>query len=93
MAASQEIGANSGDGTFRVTPSELQKFVERIERLEEEKKELAEGVKDVKAEAKARGYDVKVLAKIIARRKRERAAVSEEDALINLYEDALGVFA
>lgn len=87
-----EIGDNSGDTTFRVTAGELRNFVERIERLEEEKKELGAQVKDVKAEAKARGYDVKTLALIIRRRKQERASVAEQDALVELYEDALGVF-
>lgn len=88
-----EIGDNSGDTTFRVTAGELRGFVERIERLEDEKKEIAEQIKDVKAEAKAKGYDTKTLALVIRRRKQERAAVREQDALVELYEDALGVFA
>ena len=88
-----EIGHNSGDTTFRVTAGELRNFVERIERLEEEKKELAEQVKDVKAEAKAKGYDAKTLALIIRRRKQEREKVEEQDALVELYEQALGIFA
>lgn len=88
-----EIGDNSGDTTFRVTAGEIRDFVERIERLEEERKEVAEQVKDVKAEAKARGYDAKTLAIIIRRRKQARDEVQEQDALVELYEQALGVFA
>jgi uncharacterized protein (UPF0335 family) len=70
----------------------LRGFVERIERLCAEQAELADGVKEVKAEAKARGYDVKALATIIQRRKRDREAVKEQDAIVALYEDALGIF-
>jgi uncharacterized protein (UPF0335 family) len=78
--------------TYRVTAEELRGFIERIERLEAEKAVLADGVKEVKAEAKARGYDVKALAAVIQRRKQERKDVKEQDALIDLYEDTLGIF-
>ena len=77
---------------YRVTAGELRGFIERIERLDVEKAELAEAVKAVKTEAKARGYDVKALTAILRRRKQDRDAVSEQDALIALYEDALGIF-
>ena len=78
--------------SYRVTASELRKFVERIEEAEAERKEQTEVIGDVKREAKAKGYDTKVLVEIVRRRKRERASVQEQDALIALYEDALGVF-
>ena len=62
---------------YRVTAGELRQFVERYERLEAEKKDLGEQMKDVMAEARARGYDVKVLRKLIALRKRDSSEVSE----------------
>jgi uncharacterized protein (UPF0335 family) len=85
-----EIGDNSE--SYRVTAKELRDFIERIERLEAEKAELADGVKEVKAEAKYRGYDMKAMAAVLRRRKQERAAVMELDAIIDLYEDTLGIF-
>lgn len=87
-----EIGDNSGEATFRVTSKEVRNFVERVERLEGEKKEVAEQIKDVYAEAKARGYDVKALRAVIRRRKQKRDDVEEQDAIIALIEDALGIF-
>lgn len=76
---------------YKVTAAELRQFVERYERLEAEKKAVAEQQKEVLAEARGRGYDVKVLKKIVALRKREPADVSEEEALLQLYRDALGM--
>jgi uncharacterized protein (UPF0335 family) len=72
---------------------QLKSVVERIERLEEEKKTFSDDIKEVYAEAKANGYDVKILRKVIARRKRDRAEIKEEEAIIDLYETQLGVFA
>jgi uncharacterized protein (UPF0335 family) len=82
------------DGTqeqYRVTAGELRQFVERYERLEAERKDIAEQMKDVMAEARARGYDVKVLKKLIALRKRDSSEVSEEEAVLELYKQALGM--
>ena len=76
---------------YRVTAGELRQFVERYERLEAEKKDLGEQMKDVMAEARARGYDVKVLRKLIALRKRDSSEVSEEEAILELYKEALGM--
>jgi len=76
---------------YKVTASELRQFVERYERLEAEKKDIADQQKDVLAEARARGYDVKILRKLIALRKREPADVSEEEAILELYKQALGM--
>ena len=76
---------------YRVTAGELRQFVERYERLEAERKDLAEQMKDVMAEARARGYDVKVLKKLIALRKRDSGEVSEEEAILELYKTALGM--
>lgn len=76
---------------YRVTAGELRQFVERYERLESERREIADQMKDVMAEAKARGYDAKVLRKLIALRKRNSDEVSEEEAILELYKEALGM--
>lgn len=79
------------DATYRVTANELRQFVERIERLDAEKKDLAEQQKEVMAEAKARGYDTKVLRKVIALRKRDADDIAEEEAVLEMYKEALGM--
>ncbi len=76
---------------YKVTAAELRQFIERYERLEAEKKDIADQQKEVMAEAKGRGYDVKVIKKLIALRKREPADVSEEEAILQLYREALGM--
>ncbi len=77
--------------TYRVTADELRQFVERYERLESEKKDIADQQKEIMAEAKSRGYDAKVLRKIIALRKREPDDIAEEEAVLDLYKAALGM--
>lgn len=84
------IGHNS-DASYRVTASELRQFIERFERLEVEKKDIAEQQKEVMAEAKARGYDTKVMRKIIAERKRDKDDIAEEEAVLEMYREALGM--
>jgi uncharacterized protein (UPF0335 family) len=79
------------DASYRVTSNELRQFVERIERLDAEKKDLAEQQKEVMAEAKARGYDTKVLRKVIALRKRDADDIAEEEAVLEMYKEALGM--
>ena len=81
----------TGEGSYRVAASELRAFVERIERLDAEKKDLAEQQKEVMAEAKGRGYDTKVLRKVVALRKKDPAEVSEEEAVMEIYKEALGM--
>lgn len=76
---------------YRVTAGELRQFVERYERLEAERRDLADQMKEVLAEARARGYDVKVLRKLIALRKKDPADVSEEEAILEVYKEALGM--
>ena len=73
-----------------VAAEELKQFVERIERLEEEKKAIADDIKDVYAEAKGNGYDVKVLRKVVALRKRDLEERKEEEAILDLYLQAVG---
>ncbi|MGZ9810077.1 DUF2312 domain-containing protein [Pseudoroseicyclus sp. H15] len=74
-----------------VAGAELRAFVERYERLESEKKDIADGQKEIMAEAKGRGYDTKVLRKIIALRKRDSDDIAEEEAVLELYKAALGM--
>ncbi len=70
---------------------ELRAFIERYEALELEKKEAADAMKEVMAEAKGRGFDVKALRKIIALRKRDRDDIAEEEAILEMYKAALGM--
>jgi uncharacterized protein (UPF0335 family) len=86
-----EIVEDEASDRYRVTAGELRQFVERYERLESERKDIAEQMKEVMAEARARGYDVKVLKKLIALRKRDSSEVSEEEAILELYKEALGM--
>jgi uncharacterized protein (UPF0335 family) len=74
-----------------VAADQLRLFIERIERLEEEKKGIADDVKDVYAEAKANGYDVKTMRAIVRLRKMEKNARQEADALLETYRAALGL--
>lgn len=70
---------------------EIRQFIERYESLEAQKKDLAEEMKEVMSEAKGRGYDVKILKKIIAIRKRDKDDIAEEEAILELYKEALGM--
>jgi uncharacterized protein (UPF0335 family) len=70
---------------------QLRSLVERIERLEEEKKAIAGDIKEVYAEAKANGFDTKIVRKVIAIRKKDRSEREEEEALIETYLSALGM--
>ena len=79
------------DSTYRVTADELRQFIERIERLDAEKKDLAEQQKEVMAEAKGRGYDTKVIRKLITMRRRDKDDIAEEEALLEMYKEALGM--
>ncbi len=79
------------DQATSVAAEELRQFIERFERLEAEKKDITDGQKEVMAEAKGRGYDTKVLRKIIAIRKRDANDLAEEQAVMDLYMTALGM--
>lgn len=81
----------SASDSYRVTADELRQFIERWERLEAEKKDIADSQKEVMAEAKARGYDTKVMRKVIALRKREPDDIAEEEAVLEMYKSALGM--
>ena len=69
---------------------QLKSIIERIERLEQEKSEIAEQIKEVFAEAKGNGFDVKVLRKVVRIRKQDRAKRLEEEAITDLYLSAMG---
>ncbi len=79
------------DNVHRVTAAELRSFIERFERLDLEKKDIAEQQKEVMAEAKGRGYDTKIIRKVIALRKRDKDDIAEEEAVLEMYKEALGM--
>jgi uncharacterized protein (UPF0335 family) len=81
----------STDTSYRVTADELRQFIERIERLDAEKKDIADQQKEVMAEAKGRGYDTKVMRKLVALRKRDSNDIAEEEAVLEMYKEALGM--
>ncbi|PVH30105.1 DUF2312 domain-containing protein [Pararhodobacter oceanensis] len=81
----------SSPASYDVAADELRQFIERFEHLDAEKKDIADQQKEVMAEAKGRGYDTKVLRKIIALRKRKSDEIAEEEAIMDLYKSALGM--
>lgn len=87
-------GHNSGmtDDLSETAQEKLRVTIERIERLEEEKKEIADQIKDVYGEAKALGYDTKALRTVIRLRKKDRQEREEQEAIVEVYLDALGEF-
>jgi uncharacterized protein (UPF0335 family) len=78
-----EVGGIQGD--------RLQSFIERIERLEEEKAALASDIKDVYSEAKGTGFDTKIMRQILKLRKMDRDDLQEQETLLELYKAALGM--
>jgi uncharacterized protein (UPF0335 family) len=95
------IGDNSGetDPMFDTSPAKmeaaavkaLRQFIERVERLEEEKKGIADDIRDIYAEAKANGYDTKIMRRIVVLRRLEPHIRQEQDALMETYRAALGL--
>lgn len=88
---SADTHSNATPDSYRVTADELRQFIERYERLEQEKKDITEQQKEVMAEAKGRGYDTKVMRKVMALRKREPDDIAEEEAILDMYKEALGM--
>ena len=76
---------------YNVTADELRQFIERYEQLESEKKDVTEQQKELMADAKGRGYDTKVMRKVIALRKRKPDELAEEEAVLEVYKAALGM--
>jgi uncharacterized protein (UPF0335 family) len=74
-----------------IAADRLRSLIERIERLEEERKALASDIKDIYAEAKSAGFDVKVVRQLISIRRKEPADVEEQETLLDLYRRALGM--
>jgi uncharacterized protein (UPF0335 family) len=74
-----------------IAADELRLLIERIERLEEEKKAMADDIRDVYAEAKARGYDAKAMRQVVRLRKMETQARQEAEAILDTYKAALGL--
>jgi len=74
-----------------IAADELRLLIERIERLEEEKKAMADDIRDVYAEAKARGYDAKAMRQVVRLRKMETHIRQEEEAILDTYKAALGL--
>lgn len=77
------------DDAYTVTAEELMNFVHRAEAIASEKADLAEQDKELSAEVKGRGYDSKVFRMVVARRKRKRQDLEEEESILQLYEDSL----
>ena len=78
-------------GAEAVNAGHLRAFVERIERLEEEKKALADDIKDIYGEAKANGFDTRIMRKIVSIRRQDRDKRIEEETILDLYLAALGM--
>ncbi len=90
-----ETKAAEGEGETaqwgNIAADRLRGIVERIERLEEERKALSGDIKDIYAEAKSAGFDVKVLRALISMRRKEPAEVEEQETLLDVYRRALGM--
>lgn len=82
---------NAMPGHNSVTADELRQFIERAEQLASERKGVAEQEKELFAEAKGRGFDTKVMKKVIALRKRKADDIAEEEAILDMYRSALGM--
>lgn len=76
---------------YAVTADELRQFIERYEQLESEKKDITEQQKELKAEAKGRGYDVEAMMKIVALRKMKPDELAEKEAVLEVYKAAMGM--
>ena len=85
------MNEETSQSSYRVASDELRAFIERFERLDAEKKDISDQQKEVMSEAKGRGYDTKALRKIVGLRKREPQEISEEEAVLELYKEALGM--
>ncbi|HEX8388349.1 MAG TPA: DUF2312 domain-containing protein [Sphingomonas sp.] len=86
----EELG-DAGRTGGHVAADELRLLIERAERLEEEKKGISDDIKDVMNEAKSRGYDPKALRKIMSIRKKKREEYQEEQSILEVYMQALGM--
>jgi uncharacterized protein (UPF0335 family) len=85
------LDATTDDKPSNIAGERLRSIVERIERLEEERKALASDIKDIYSEAKSAGFDVKVLRQLIRIRKQEPAEIEEQETLLDIYRRAIGM--
>jgi uncharacterized protein (UPF0335 family) len=83
--------ASGGGDIGGITADQLRSYIERIERLEEEKANIANDIKEVYAEAKGNGFDAKIMRKVVALRKKEPNELAEEEEILALYRAAVGV--
>lgn len=83
--------ADVGHNSTRLAKDQLKSIIERVERLEEEKKTISDDIKDVYAEAKANGFDVKALRTIVRLRKQDAAERAEQETILEIYMEALGM--
>lgn len=91
MARAAQRASESAKDPGGIAADRLRSFVERIERLEEERKALGGDIKDVYAEAKSAGFDVKILRQVIRLRGKDQAELQEEETILDLYKRALGM--
>lgn len=89
MSETENPRAVMGDNTM--ASGHLKSLIERIERLEEDKTQVSEDIKDVYAEAKGTGYDVKTMRKIVAMRRQDKGKLVEQQKLLEMYANALGM--
>ena len=85
-------GAGHNSGADPTAADRLRNIIERVERLEEEKRALSSDIKDIMAEAKSAGFDTKIIRRLIKRRKQDSAKAEEEDTLFDTYGIALGMW-
>ena len=74
-----------------IAGGELSQFIDRIERIEEEKSELSQDIRDIYLEAKGNGFDPKIMRQIVVLRKKDRREVDEEETILQIYKQALGM--
>lgn len=79
------------DAAYTIAADELRQFIEQYEQAEAERKDIAERQKEIMAEAKARGFDPKVMRRVMALRRRDRDDVAEKDSILDMYKAALGM--
>lgn len=92
LEAPEHLGESQDNAQWgNVAADRLRSLIERVERLEEERKALNGDIKDIFAEAKSAGFDPKVIRKLIAQRKQEPADVEEQETLLDVYRRALGM--
>jgi uncharacterized protein (UPF0335 family) len=85
------LDATSDEKPTNIAGERLRSIVDRIERLEEERKAMGSDIKDIYAEAKSAGFDVKVLRQLIRIRKQEPAEIEEQETLLDVYRRAIGM--